>query len=279
MRTFKVTLGLALGALALVAATFAALPAVVQAQSATPAPQATSGAPDKPWGGFRHFHGHETLISAAASVTGLTTQEVMTELQSGKSLAQIAESKGKTADDVIEAARTQLDDLLKQAVTDGRLTQAQAEAALADFDQDAPQVVNSTALGQGFGFGRGGGPGFGRHGGGDTLVSAAASVTGLTTQEVVTELQSGKSLAQIAEGKGKTADDVIQAARTQLDDLLKQAVTDGRLTQAQADAKLQQFDQTAAQVVTDTTLGQRLGGCLRNNNPAPTTPTNTGSDA
>ena len=103
-------------------------------------------------------------------------------------------------------------------------------------------------------------------------------MTGLTEQEVATELQGGKSLAQIAESKGKTADEVIAAARTQLEDQLKQAVADGRLTQAQADAKLQQFDQTAAQVVSDTTLGQRLGRCF-NKQPAPTTPTNTGGDA
>ena len=125
----------------------------------------------------------------------------------------------------------------------------------------------------GRGFGHGGPPGSDRHGGPDPLIGATASITGLTTQEVVTDLQSGKSLAQIAEGKGKTADDIIKAARTQLDTRLKQGVTDGRLTQAQADAKLQQFDQTASQVVSDTTLGQRLrGGPDPFNQPAPTPP-------
>jgi flagellar hook-basal body complex protein FliE len=75
---------------------------------------------------------------------------------------------------------------------------------------------------------------------------------------VLTQLQSGQSLAQIAESKGKTADEVIAAARTQLEEMLKQAVTDGRITQAQADAKLAAFDQSASQIMSDTTLGQRF---------------------
>ena len=143
MRIWKITLGVMLGVLALAAMAFVALPSLAQTQATS-----TPGASDKPWRGFHHFRGHETLIDATASVTGLTRQEVMTELQSGKSLAQIAEGKGKTADEVIKAARTQLEDLLKQAVTDGRLTQAQADAKLQQFDQTASQVVNDTTLGQ-----------------------------------------------------------------------------------------------------------------------------------
>ncbi len=158
MKAWKVTLGLALGAMAALAlAAFAVLPSL--AQTATPTPQTTPGAPGKTWDGFGHGRefgrgfgfGHDgasALVSATASVTGLTTQEVMTELQGGKSLAQIAEGKGKTADDVIKAARAQLDDQLKQAVTDGRLTQAQADAKLQQFDQTATQVMNDTTLGQ-----------------------------------------------------------------------------------------------------------------------------------
>jgi aminoglycoside phosphotransferase family enzyme len=77
-------------------------------------------------------------------VTGLTTQAVTTQLQAGQSLAQIAQLKGKTADDVIKAARAALSTQLQQAVTAGQITQAQADAQLADFDQKAPQIVNNT---------------------------------------------------------------------------------------------------------------------------------------
>ena len=200
----------------------------------------------------------QALVSAASSITGLTAQEVMTQLQAGQSLAQIATAKGKTAADIISAARTTLSTQLQQAVTAGTITQAQADAELANFDQNASQIVNDTTLGNegphGPGFGRGG------PGGAGVLISAAASVTGLTNQEVETQLQAGQSLAQIAQAKGKTADDVIATARTALTAQLQQAVTAGRITQAQSDAKLAQFNSTAAQLVNDATLGQHAGG-------------------
>jgi hypothetical protein len=230
--------------------------------------------------------GEHALVSAASSVTGLTAQEVMTQLQAGQSLAQIAQSKGKTAADLIQAARASLSTQLQQAVTAGNITQAQADAELANFDQQAPQIVANTGLGvegaHGPGFGRGG------PGGEGALISAAASVTGLTAQEVQTQLQAGQSLAQIAQSKGKTAADVIQAARASLSTQLQQAVTAGNITQAQADARLAQFNQSATQLVNDTTLGQEAGehggqwqwgGPNGQSNPANPTPTGpTGSN-
>ena len=82
----------------------------------------------------------DALVSAASSVTGLTAQEVQTQLQAGQSLAQIATAKGKTAADIISAARTALSTQLQQAVTAGTITQAQADAELASLTQSAPQI-------------------------------------------------------------------------------------------------------------------------------------------
>jgi hypothetical protein len=191
----------------------------------------------------------------------LTAQEVISQTQSGQSLAQIATAKGKTAADIITAARASLSTQLAQAVTAGTLTQAQSDAELAQFDQQAPQIVNDTNLEAkgGHGFGPGGQHGAGGPGGAGALINAAASVTGLTDQEIDTQLQAGQTLAQIAQSKGKTADDVIQAARTALTTQLQAAVTAGKLTQAQADARLAQFNTMATQLVNDATLGHAGG--------------------
>ena len=133
-------------------------------------------------------------------------------------------------------ARTTLSAALSAAVSAGTATQADMDAELAEFDAATTQSVYSTTFGVrgggGFGPGRHGGPG-GRGGpDGEPLISAAASVTGLTAQEVITQLQAGQSLAQIAQANGKTADEVIQAARTQLVTRLAQAVTDGKITRS-----------------------------------------------
>jgi uncharacterized protein (DUF433 family) len=268
MKLKKLFIGLAAAAvLAVGAAFFLARPAVALAMS-NPSIRSILSAPFAQ-GAFGFFGGHggfgrrgpQSLIDATASVTGLTVQDVMTQLQSGKSLAQIAESKGKTADDLIAAARTALQASLKQAVTDGKLTQAQADNQLQRFDASAKQIVNSTNLGgprAGFGHGgpgTGGQAGFGLGRGGGDLVSATASVTGLTVRDVMTQLQAGKTLEQVAIGQGKTADDVIASARTTLQASLKQAVTDGKFTQAQADTVLQKFDATARQRMSATFRG------------------------
>lgn len=101
--------------------------------------------------------------------------------------------------------------------------------------------------------------GNGLRGGTTALIQATATTTGLTTAQVVTELRGGRSLAQIAQARGKTANDIIQTARTVYANALNQAVANGRITRAQADAVLARFDQNATQIVNATTLGQRAG--------------------
>ncbi|MEP7357971.1 MAG: hypothetical protein ABI847_12065, partial [Anaerolineales bacterium] len=218
MKKWTLMIGIVIGAVAVAVAAFAAAPLSALAQGEA-APAAASSLVDRLQGVFGlNSHGRGggggvgSLVDAAASVTGLTAQEVRTQLQAGQSLAQIAQANGKTAEDVIAAARAALVTRLAQEVTDGRLTQAQSDTKLAEFDANAAALVNSTTLD----LGRGGPHGGPRGGGAEGLVSAAATVTGLTQQEVLTQLQAGQSLAQIAQANGKTAEDVIAAARTAL---------------------------------------------------------------
>jgi hypothetical protein len=112
-------------------------------------------------------------LDAAASYLGLSQSELMTKLQSGKSLADIAKDQGKSVDGLVQAlvddAKTHLD----QAVKDGHLSQAQEDQILGQVKQHITDLVNGTAP-QGFGpqfrggpgFPGPGGPQFFRHGGG-----------------------------------------------------------------------------------------------------------------
>jgi uncharacterized protein (DUF433 family) len=135
-------------------------------------------------------------------------KDVLAELRAGKSLAQIAQAHGKADKDVIADARSKLQDRLKQAVANGRLAQARADAALAQFDQRAPQVMADQSLGQ-----RARRVGAKRVGVGAGLVRATAEVTGMQPKDVLAELRTGKSLAQIAQAHGKTGDDILAKAR------------------------------------------------------------------
>jgi len=93
-------------------------------------------------GGFDH-HGFGGL-DAAATYLGLTAAELRTQLESGKTLAQVAQAKGKSVDGLIQAmiddAKTHLD----AAVKAGRLTQAQEDSILANLKQRITDLVNGT---------------------------------------------------------------------------------------------------------------------------------------
>ena len=95
----------------------------------------------------------------------------------------------------------------------------------------------------GGGRGPGGGHGFGL---GDAELQAAAKVLGMTTDEVQSALQDGKTLQNLADEAGVDIADVqaaIQAVHvTEMRDRIAQAVADGTMTQAQADWMLEGID-------------------------------------
>lgn len=99
-----------------------------------------------------------SLVRATAEVTGLRPREVVAELRAGKSLEQVAVANGKTAQDVIDAARAKLNQRLDRAVANGRITQHQADALLQAFDTNAPKVMSATDLGKRIEQRRGAGP-------------------------------------------------------------------------------------------------------------------------
>lgn len=97
-----------------------------------------------------------------------------------------------------------------------------------------PTAPHSYGFGRGFGFG---------HGGSTATFDAVAEALKLTPTELFEQLHSGKTLDEIATAQGVDIQDVtdaINAARTQdMKDRIAQAVTDGTMTQAQADWLLQ----------------------------------------
>ncbi|MFQ3631384.1 hypothetical protein [Roseiflexus sp.] len=91
---------------------------------------------------------HQSMLDAAAQKLGMTTADLITQLRSGQTLAQVAQSAGIAEQDVINAAlaaaRTQLD----QAVANGSLTQAQADAIYTGLQQKGSRLF--TPRGRGF---------------------------------------------------------------------------------------------------------------------------------
>jgi len=112
-----------------------------------------------------------------------------------------------------------LKDILDQMVAAGTITQDQADAIIAAID--AKRSTDDAAGGQGDhgGHHRGpGGPGFGGFGGLGGLagplqdgLDAAAGAIGITSDELKTELEAGKTIADVATEKGVDVQTVIDA--------------------------------------------------------------------
>ena len=128
-----------------------------------------------------------TLADIAAKLTGKSVDEVRAARQDGKSLAEIASENGvsstKLVSDALAARKAMLDSLVKQ----GKITQAQADAALAQMTTRLNERVNSTAACGAAGSGCGAGAGAGACGGagagrGGRMGGGCGGCTAVTTQ-------------------------------------------------------------------------------------------------
>lgn len=99
-------------------------------------------------------------LDAAATALGMTADELRTALDGGQTVAQVAASKGVGIDKVVTAIVDAIKLDLAQKVTAGSLTQAEADARLADATSHATDFVNGVRPARGDGGPRGGhGPG------------------------------------------------------------------------------------------------------------------------
>ena len=186
--------------------------------------------------GMRGDHGPGPGAMAIADYLGLTAAELRTQLEAGKTLADIAKAQGKTVsgleDAIVADAKTHLD----ADVAAGKLTSAQASAMLTQLKEHVDDMVTNVGPGP---RGHGGPGGPGHHG--PIAIDAVTDYLGITAAQLRTLVESGKSLADVAKAQGKTVsgleDAIIAAATKQLD----AAVAAGKLTAAQETTMLNEL--------------------------------------
>ena len=161
------------------------------------------------------------VLTPAASFLGISVSTLASDLNGGKTLAQEATAKNKTASDLINAIVAAQKTNLDNEKAAGWITADQETALLQQYTAQVTALVNN-------------GPGVPYCGGlqGGPL-QTAATFLGMSVADVVTALNNGKTLADLAKAAGKSPDDLVQAliapAKTNLD----QAVKDGKITAAQ----------------------------------------------
>lgn len=90
------------------------------------------------WGGPQN-----SLVAVAANMFGMDQTALITELNAGKTLADVAKAKNVATDKIIEAFLAPRAQALKNAVAAKQITQAQADSTLASMKADALKELTS----------------------------------------------------------------------------------------------------------------------------------------
>lgn len=109
----------------------------------------------------RHQVGGLT-VEAAATVLDMEPEGLLDELRDGKSMAEVAEAHGMSADEFTQALLSQVKTQLDALVADGEITQEQADATFERIEENIDAIVNAEPGPCRFGGPRGGPGGFGR---------------------------------------------------------------------------------------------------------------------
>ncbi len=165
----------------------------------------------------------------------------------------LASALGVSVDEYDAAVEQAQGQVVDEAVAEGWLTQDQADLLKWRMEQAPGPGVP----GMGHGPGKFG-PGM--LGTEDNLLSIAADELSIKLTDLLTELQGGKSIADVAGEKGVDTQVIVDAYLAQITENLDEAVTAGRITQKQADYQLQQVEQRVTDQLDNTGLGGFGGG-------------------
>ena len=202
-------------------------------QAATPSSSASPAAPsvvktDRP-----------SPLATVSKVLGITETELKTELQAGKSIADVATAKNIDLAAVKAALLAEAKAHIDAEVAAGKYTAAEGVTKLAEKTARIDTMLTTAGLPARGPHGDGGHKGKG--GPGKIMSEAVAKVLKLTTTELKAQLHSGKSFADVAKAQSVDIADVKTVLISDITAHLAEEVTSGKHTQAEADAKLAEF--------------------------------------
>jgi len=176
-----------------------------------------------------HRHGRRGPHFAARGealeeALGLSAEEIRDGLVEGKTLAELAEEQGVSAEDLTAALVAAATEHIDQAVADGELDADEAEERKAGLEERITDLINRTPP-----EGLGDGPGLRGRFGPPPGLEVAEEVLGLSAEEIRDGLAEGKTLAELAEEQGVPVDELADALAAQAIERLDQAVEDGKL--------------------------------------------------
>ena len=178
--------------------------------------------------GAKRHHAPGVLLRAAAQYLGIDRSELAKDVRSGQTLAQIANAHGKSVSGLQAAMVAAVKAKLDAAVAAGKLTSTREGVVLARVQKVVGRLVNAKLAARPAAKAR--------------LLGVAASYIGIAPKALFAELRA-KSLAQVATAHGKTAAGLKAALLAPFKARLDKAVAAGRISSADAQAKLARIAQ------------------------------------
>jgi polyhydroxyalkanoate synthesis regulator phasin len=183
--------------------------------------------------------GAVALLAVAGGGAAIAATQLSPEQENQAVLNDAAQQLGVSPGDLSAAIKSALEKRVDAAVAAGRITKAQGD--------ELKQRIESGDFPL-FGFGDRHGPGMFGH---DLFrgLAAAAAYLGLSEDELHTQLENGKTLADIAKAQNKSVDGLVQALVADAKKHLDEEVAEGDLTKAQANQMLMRLEQGIRDIV------------------------------
>src|SRR5262245_43783064 len=183
--------------------------------------------------------GAVAVVAVAGGGAAIAANQLSPKQESQAVVNDAAAQLGVSADKLTAALKQALKNRVDAAVAAGQLTEAQGTELKQRIDAGEVPL-----LGPGFDH-HFGGPG---HGPGDEL-AVAASYLGVKQSALETQLENGKTLAQVAKAEGKSVDGLVAALVRAEKQEWADAVKAGRMTDAQRDAMVAGLQQRMTDLV------------------------------
>lgn len=171
----------------------------------------------------RGGHKGGNLLSETAEVLGIEISEIQTQLEAGKTFADIAEGKGLTKEVFLQKLIDLETSKIEERLSEGKLTDTQAAEQKEKLIDRLGQAIESSDIGRaGHSKKDGIGLGLGRLG----KTEEIAGILSMTEDELKAGLKEGKTLAELAAAKGITEADLIQKLKDNMTTSLKEWVNE-----------------------------------------------------
>lgn len=194
---------------------------------------------------------HDIVIQTIADELGIDPSELVLDPETDQTLRDIILANGGDPYAISATVVAAVTDHVNEQILAGDLTAERGDEILSDLDTrvaDALDRTPSTLERDGRGFGQ------------IDILEVVSAELGLSTDDIRTALQSGQTLDDIIAENGGDVDAITAALVADATQNINDAVTEGRITQEQADEILQNIDERVNNALTQPRPADRPNG-------------------